>query len=123
VSQGIIDYQGDSSRKGQPSDQEQEYLIGELGGAPGRAFEEVVITVEAVSAGVIGRRLRLDGVSDAFEGVFSETHHPGHAELRAGEEGRLGESRGEGLDTTGEGGYDFPHGGDSVPVMVSSPTG
>jgi hypothetical protein len=111
VGQGVIDEQGEHALEVEPRDDEKGDAPREVAWRPGGALEEVVIAVQAVALGMVAGGIGMDGVGDAGEGVFAQTHDPAEQQVRPRGEGGLGEGGCEVIDEGLKGEYHGPHGG------------
>jgi hypothetical protein len=109
--EGVIDDQRDSPGDIESCEDKHTDAMGQGGGIPGGAFEEVVGGVEAVALGVVGEGVGLGVSSDAEQGVSSETHDPAEKDLAVGGKGGLCESGANFIDDGLQRKYHGPHGG------------
>src|SRR5947209_6412854 len=123
MGQGVVDQQGDGAEGLEPGEDEDADAVGQPGGGPGGALEEVVEGIQAVAAGVVVQGARVGTLGDAEEGMLAQAHDPGEQQFAAGRAGGVSKGRGEFLDDRVERKYHGPHGGTSVPWGLYHPQG
>src|ERR1700722_1009342 len=120
VGQSVIYQECDAAEQLQACQEQNTDVVGQSGGCPGRAFKEVVVAIQTVTCGVIGKAAGLSGMGDAIERVFAQTHDPTQQELYGRVKGRSSKSVGQAIDNGAQRIYHAPHGGTSLSLRPYS---
>ncbi len=114
VGQGIIDQQCDRAQELQPGEHQHGDPVGQGLGRPRRTLQEVVVTIQAMTLGVIVASVRPSILGNASESVLAQAHDPAQQQLAASNEGRSGEGGAQVLDDGIQRHYHGPHEGASL---------
>ena len=111
VRERVIDEQRDGTGELQPGQDQDGEVVGQRDRVPGGTFEEIVVSIQTVTLGMVAQLLGLRIVGDAAEAVLSQTENPSEKELAVRGEGSRSKGGCERLDDGFERGYHSPHEG------------